>query len=87
MFRYRQALVRMGQGDSDREIVAARLMGRRKAGELRQVAVAQGWLDARRPLPEEAQIATVIAAPRRAVSNVSRLELYRCSSEWFGAFA
>ena len=30
MFQYRQALVRMRQGDSDREISAGKVMGRRK---------------------------------------------------------
>ncbi len=35
MFQYRQILARMRQGDADRDIARARLMGRRKAGELR----------------------------------------------------
>ena len=32
MHHYRQALLRMRQGDSDREIATARVMGRRKDG-------------------------------------------------------
>ena len=36
MFQYRQVLVRMRQGDSDRDIKRARLMGRRKAAELQK---------------------------------------------------
>ena len=36
MFQYRQALVRMRQGDSDRQIAAARIMGRRTAARLRE---------------------------------------------------
>ena len=35
MYEYRQVLVRMRQGDSDRQIAKARLMGRNKADELR----------------------------------------------------
>ena len=35
MFQYRQALVRMRQGDSDRQIAVARIMGRRTAARLR----------------------------------------------------
>jgi hypothetical protein len=31
MYEYRQVLVRMRQGDSDREIAKARLIGRNKA--------------------------------------------------------
>jgi hypothetical protein len=37
MFQYRQALVRMRQGDSDRQIAAARIMGRRTAARLREL--------------------------------------------------
>jgi transposase len=77
MYQYRQALVRMLQGDSDREIAAGRVMGRRKAAELRLIAAAQGWLEPERSLPEDAEIAAVMARPRRAASTVSRLEPWR----------
>ena len=33
MYEYRQVLVRMRQGDSDRQIAGAQLMGRSKAGQ------------------------------------------------------
>ncbi|WP_201215619.1 hypothetical protein [Halochromatium roseum] len=49
MYEYRQVLVRMRQGDSDRQIAAARLMGRGKAAKLRRVASAHGWLEAEHP--------------------------------------
>ena len=45
MFEFRQVLVRMRQGDSDRDLARARLIGRRKAREIRQLAQAHGWLD------------------------------------------
>jgi len=44
MFQYRQILARMRQGDTDREIARTRLMGRRKAAELRELAWRRRWL-------------------------------------------
>ena len=45
MYEYRQVLVRIRQGDSDRGIRRAGLMGRCKAKEVRAIAQEQGWLD------------------------------------------
>ena len=53
MFQYRQVLVRMRQGDTDRDIARARLMGRRKSAQLRELATARGWLDPSAALPED----------------------------------
>ena len=77
MFHFRQALLRMRQGDSDREIAASKVMGRRKAAALRQVASARGWLGAAQALPEDAEIAQAMSAPRRAASTVSSLQPWR----------
>jgi hypothetical protein len=41
MFQYRQVLVRMRQGDSDRDIARSKLMGRPKAAALYVVAHVQ----------------------------------------------
>lgn len=83
MHHYRQALLRMRQGDSDRDIAAARVMGRPKAAQWRQLATAQGWLDAAQPLPEDQAIAAVLAGPKRASSTVSTLESHReCVAAW-----
>ena len=60
MFQYRQVLVRLRQGDSERDIARVRLMGRRKAAAFRALAAAQGWLDGEVPLPEEEAIAAAI---------------------------
>ena len=49
MHHYRQALLRMRQGDSDRDIAAARVMGRPKAAQWRRIATEQGWLDPAQP--------------------------------------
>ncbi len=47
MFTIRQILVRMRQGDRDREIARSKLMGRKKLGALRNQAALLGWLDPR----------------------------------------
>ena len=53
MHEYRQAIVRMRLGDTDRGIAHSGLMGRKKAAEVRRLAQEQGWLDPYQPLPED----------------------------------
>lgn len=77
MHHYRQALLRMRLGESDREIAAARLMGRRKAAQWRELATALGWLDVQQPLPDDEAIATALGEPRRASTTISTLEPHR----------
>ena len=77
MFQYRQVLVRLRQGDSDRDVARARLMGRPKVAALRALAEREGWLAADRPLPEDAVIAAAIGQARRARSTISTAEPYR----------
>lgn len=77
MHHYRQALLRMRQGESDREIAAARLMGRRKAAQWRELAAARGWLDVQQPLPDDEAIAAALGEPRRARTTISTLEPHR----------
>lgn len=78
MFEYRQVLVRLRQGDTDREIARSGLMGRRKAGEVREVALSHGWLEPALPLPDDAMLAAAFQpdAPRPATC-VSSLEGFR----------
>ena len=47
----RHVISRMRLGESDRQLAKAGLMGRVKAGKLRQLAQDQGWLDKDSPLP------------------------------------
>jgi hypothetical protein len=68
MFQYRAVLVRLRQGDSDRDIARARLMGRPKVAALRVLADRHGWLIAEAPLPEDAVIAAAIGQARRAAA-------------------
>jgi transposase len=78
MYHYRQALVRMRQGDSDRDLARSRLMGRRKAAQLRELAVTQGWLAREAALPDDAQLAAVLAsATALPATCVSTLEPWR----------
>ncbi len=71
MFQFRQAIVRMRLGDSDRDISRARLMGRKKAGTLRELAQREAWLDLSRPVPDEAAIAAALSPPKPRKSATS----------------
>jgi transposase len=77
MYQYRNVLVRMRLGDSDREIAKAKLIGRRKAGELRQLAEALGWLDKERPLPDDATLAEVLQRKPVTLSAASSVAPFR----------
>ena len=78
MFHYRQVLVRMRQGDSDREIARSKTMERRKIAHVREVAAAQGWLVAEVPLPEDSVLAVAFDGPQAVpASCVSSLEPWR----------
>lgn len=77
MFQYRAVLVRLRQGDSDRDIARSRLMGRPKVAALRALAAREGWLVADTALPEDATIAAAVGQARRARSTVSTVEPFR----------
>ena len=81
MHNYRQILVRMRQGDSDRRLAKSGLIGRRKAAALRQLANEQGWLDRTQPLPDNEQLATVLQPStvdqQRLLRSNSSVEPYR----------
>ena len=86
MYQYRQVLVRMRLGDSDRDIDRSGLMGRKKLTAVRAQALARGWLDHDRPLPDDAALAEVfgrVSAPLPS-SCVSSLEPFRQQvTTWF----
>jgi transposase len=77
MFEYRQVLVRLRAGDSDREIARAGPMGREKVAALRGLAGRQGWLDASGAMPEDGVIAAAVGTARKARSTVSSVEPWR----------
>ena len=57
MHQYRQDLVRMRHGDSERELARWRYMGRRKLATWRELAEQCSRLKPDAPLPDDAQIA------------------------------
>lgn len=77
MFEYRQVLLRMRGGDSDREIARAGLMGRKKLRKLRRLADEEGWLDGDRALPANAALAARVRGDSPRPSTVSLVEPYR----------
>jgi hypothetical protein len=66
MYHYRQVLVRMRQGESDRQIAATGLMGRGAASKLRKLADPLGWLDSAHSLPSDEALAGVLQPPKSA---------------------
>jgi hypothetical protein len=61
-FQYRQVLVRLRAGDSEREMARTGLMGRDKLASFRALASRQGWLDPGSELPDDGAIAAACAA-------------------------
>lgn len=53
MFEYRQIIVRMRLGESNRALAKDHVVSRNKAKAIRKVAQAQGWLDTATELPED----------------------------------
>jgi hypothetical protein len=63
MHQYRQAIYRMRQGESDRAIAKAGLIGRTKCAAIRALARVKGWLDSG-SLPDDKELSTVLDAGR-----------------------
>jgi transposase len=85
MYQYRQALLRMRQGDSDRQIARGGLMGRPKAAAVRVEAQARGWLDPATAVPDDAALAEVFGTSVRPATCVSTLEPFRAEIERWAA--
>lgn len=81
MYQYRQILVRMRQGDSDRALAKAGLIGRHKAAALRRLGTEQGWLEVDKPLPADTMLSKVLqqqpAASAAGPGRRSSVEPYR----------
>ncbi len=78
MYQYRQVLVRMRQGDSDRDIARSKGMGRRKIAQLREAARAHNWLAAEVTIPDDQSLAAVLGRREALPSScVSTLEPWR----------
>ncbi len=86
MYQYRQALLSMRRGDTDRQIAQTRLLGRPKLAQLRQQALERGWLEPDSPLPDDAVLAEAFGKTRRSASTQSPLEPHRQQiTEWMAA--
>lgn len=84
MFQYQQILFHMRSGESDRDLARAGVVGRRKAGEVRKQAIAQGWIDPARPLPSEAELARAFAQRPQQAGNGSSVAPYRAQIQALG---
>lgn len=62
MYQYRQVIHRMRMGESDRAIAKSGLMGRLKCALVRARAEERGWLRLDVPLPDDPELATVLAS-------------------------
>ena len=76
MYEYRQILLRMRLGETDRALSKAGLMGRRKLGEVRRLAESSGWLDPAQPLPDDATLAQRLRPRGERRSTISLVEPY-----------
>jgi transposase len=63
MHEYRQVIHRMRQGQSDRAIAKAKLVGRLKCAWVRSIAQEKGWLE-NGPLPDDQQLSKIFAIPK-----------------------
>ncbi len=64
MYQYRQVLVRMRQGDCDRDIERSGLMGGEKLSRLRLTAEERRWLQPDSPLPEDSELVLAVDSQR-----------------------
>ena len=76
MYQYRQILVRMRMGESNRAIAQSGLMGRKKAQALRETANLQGWLDLETPLPDNDALYTVLGEKHEVIVKGSSVAPY-----------
>lgn len=59
MYQYRQIIFRLRQSDSMRSIAQSKLADRKKVRQIRDIAVAHGWLNLARDLPTDEELQTV----------------------------
>jgi len=83
--QYRQVLLCMRQGETDRSIARTGLMGRVKAGILRRLAEEAGFLDPLVPLPEDSILAEKLIPIREGKPSTSSVAPFaEVIKEWAG---
>ncbi len=76
VYQYRNILLHMRQGESDRNLAKAGLIGRKKATGVRAIAQAEGWLDPTAPLPDDKVLAEKLKVMKTKVSTTSLVAPY-----------
>lgn len=76
MYQYRQVLVRMRMGESNRAIAQSGLMGRKKVQGLRETANQHGWLDLDASLPDNDTLASVLEGKPQVLIKGSSVAPY-----------
>lgn len=83
MHEYRQIIARMRLGDTDRAIARTGLMGRKKAAQIREMALARDWLNTENPLPDETDLASIFPRNTEQISSGSSVLPYAQEvTEW-----
>ena len=77
MFQYRQILLRLRQGDTDRQIARSGLVGRRKIAAFRALCRNHGWLDTAVALPEDTTVADAVGSARTASYSTASPSAHR----------
>jgi len=76
MYQYRQVIVRMRLGESDRSIAKTGLMGRNKVRSVRELATTRGWLDPDSDIPQDSELATYFDQSHARPQTTSLVEPY-----------
>lgn len=85
MYEYRQMIVRMRLGESDRAIAQTGLMGRHKIRAVRELASKRGWLDPGNELPNDAELVAWFTNTTPRPQAVSFVKPYADQVEqWWG---
>ena len=85
MYEYRQVIVRMRLGESDRAIAQTGLMGRKKVKSVRDMASSRGWLDPGSELPDDTQLAASFPTTAPRPQATSLVEPYADQvKRWWG---
>lgn len=76
VYQYRQILLHMRQGESDRALAKAGLIGRKKATAVRAIAQEEGWLEPSTPLPDDKVLAGKLKVVKGKASTTSLVAPY-----------
>ena len=77
MFEIRQIIQRLRLGESVRQIARSQHVGRATVASIHDIAAEQGWLDPLVSMPDDAILAPLFKAARKAPQNVSSVAPFR----------